>query len=175
MLIMKKVTSLVLTLCLLLSLAGTALAEAQHEANTLVIGYTEFNEKFSPFFSESSFDNDVANIYTGTPLMTSDRMGGIVYNAIEGETVPYNGKDYTYTGIADLSVTRDEAADTTVYTAKLRNDVKFSDGEPLTADDLIFTYYVLLDPSYVGRGHAQQLRYRRPEGVPDADPRGYLR
>ena len=150
MLIMKKVTCLVLTLCLLLSLAGTALAEAQNEASTLVIGYTEFNEKFSPFYSESAFDNDVANIYTGTPLMASDRMGGIIYNAIEGETVPYNGKDYTYTGIADLSVTRDEAADTTVYTAKLRNDIKFSDGEPLTADDLIFTYYVLLDPSYVG-------------------------
>jgi len=150
MVIMKKITSLVLTLCLLLSLAGTALAEAQHEANTLVIGYTEFNEKFSPFYSESGYDSDVANVYTGAPLMVTDRVGGIIYNAIEGETVPYNGKDYTYTGIADLNVTRDEAADTTVYTAKLRNDVKFSDGEPMTADDLIFTYYVLLDPSYVG-------------------------
>ena len=150
MVITRKVISLVLTLCLLLSLAGTALAEAQHEANTLVIGYTEFNEKFSPFYSESGYDNDVANVYTATPLMVTDRVGGIIYNAIEGETVPYNGKDYAYTGIADLSVTRDEAADTTVYTAKLRDDVKFSDGESLSADDLIFTYYVLLDPSYSG-------------------------
>ena len=150
MVITRKVISLVLTLCLLLSLAGTALAEAQHEANTLVIGYTEFNEKFSPFYSESGYDNDVANVYTATPLMVTDRVGGIIYNAIEGETVSYNGKDYAYTGIADLSVTRDEAADTTVYTAKLRDDVKFSDGEPLNADDLIFTYYVLLDPSYSG-------------------------
>jgi peptide/nickel transport system substrate-binding protein len=147
---MKKLTSLVLTLCLLLSIAGTALAEAQHEANTLVIGYTEFNEKFSPFFSETGYDSDVANVYTGAPLMVTDRVGGIIYNGIEGETVPYNGKDYSYTGIADLSVERNEDADTTVYTAKLRNDIKFSDGEPMTADDLIFTYYVLLDPTYSG-------------------------
>ena len=28
--------------------------------------------------------------------------------------------------------------------------MKFSDGEPVTADDVIFTYYTYLDPSYVG-------------------------
>ena len=150
MVIQKKIASLVLAACMLLGLASTALAESQREANTLVIGYTEFNEKFSPFFAESAFDSDVANVYTSTPLMVTDRVGGIVYNAIEGETIPYNGNDHTYYGVADLSVVRDEAADTTVYTAKLRDDVKFSDGVPLTADDLIFTYYVLLDPSYIG-------------------------
>lgn len=146
----RKITALLLVACMLLGLAGTAMAEAPHATDTLVIGYTEFNEKFSPFYAESGYDMDVVNVFTGTPLMVTDRVGGIIYNAIQGETVAYNGTDYTYTGIADLSVVRDEAADTTVYTAKLREDVKFSDGEPLTADDLIFTYYVLLDPSYVG-------------------------
>ena len=153
MIVMKKFASLVLALCMLLTVVGSAMAEAAapaREADTLVIGYTEFNEKFSPFYAESAYDSDVANYYTALPLMVTDRVGGIIYNAIEGETVPYNGKDYTYTGIADLSVVRDETTDTTVYTAKLRNDVKFSDGVPMTADDLIFTYYALLDPSYVG-------------------------
>ena len=28
--------------------------------------------------------------------------------------------------------------------------MKFSDGVPVTADDVIFTYYTYLDPSYVG-------------------------
>ena len=32
-----------------------------------------------------------------------------------------------------------QGEDETVYDIKLRDDVKFSDGEPLTADDLIFT------------------------------------
>ena len=44
----------------------------------------------------------------------------------------------------------DEASDTTKYTAKLREDLVFSDGEPVSADDLIFTYYTFLDPSYSG-------------------------
>lgn len=115
----------------------------------LVVGYDAFSEKFSPFFGDSAYDMDVANI-TGITLMTTDRVGGIIYNAIEGETVPYNGKDYTYTGISDIDVNIDTAADTTTYDIKIRDDVKFSDGEVLNADDIIFSYYVLSDPSYDG-------------------------
>ena len=83
-------------------------------------------------------------------MLTTDRVGGIIYNAIEGETVNYNGTDYLYKGPADTKVEYDEATDTTKYTARLRVGMKFSDGEPVTADDIIFTYYTFLDPSYVG-------------------------
>ncbi len=83
-------------------------------------------------------------------LLTTDRVGGIIPNAIEGETRNYNGTDYLYKGAADTSVVYDEATDTTVYTAKLRVGMMFSDGTPVTADDVIFTYYTYLDPSYVG-------------------------
>lgn len=115
----------------------------------LVIGSLQFSEKFSPFFSETGYDQEIAAM-TSVALLTTDRTGGIVYNAIEGETIPYNGTDYTYTGIADLKVDYNEAADQTVYTWKIRDDVKFSDGETLTADDIIFSYYVFCDPSYNG-------------------------
>ena len=148
----KKLLSLMLALVMLVGMANAALAEAATEArdaNTLVIGYTNFNAKFSDFYAESAYDRDVAN-YAGAPLMVTDRLGGIIYNGIEGETIPYNGTDYYYNGIADLKVVRDETANKTVYTAKLREDIVFSDGTPMTADDLIFTYYVFLDPSYVG-------------------------
>ena len=114
----------------------------------LVVGYAPFSEKFSPFYADTAYDQDVVSMTMVSPL-TTDRQGGIIYNAIEGETVNYNGTDYFYDGIADISV--DQNADgTTTYTMKLRDDVKFSDGEPLTADDIIFTYYVLCDPAYVG-------------------------
>ena len=33
---------------------------------------------------------------------------------------------------------------------KIRDDVKFSDGHVMDADDIIFTYYVLSDPTYTG-------------------------
>ena len=115
----------------------------------LVVAYDSFSQKFSPFFADTDYDQDVADM-TQIGLLTTDRTGGIIYNAIEGETVSYNGTDYLYKGPADVKVEYDEATDTTKYTARLRVGMKFSDGEPITADDIIFTYYTFLDPSYVG-------------------------
>ncbi len=115
----------------------------------LVVAYTEFSNKFSPFFSESGYDADVV-AFTQISLLTTDRVGGIISNAIEGETRNYNGTDYLYKGPADTSVVYDEESDTTKYTAKLRVGMTFSDGVPVTADDVIFSYYTLLDPTYVG-------------------------
>lgn len=112
-----------------------------------VVGYAQFSQKFSPFFAESSYDQDVSSM-TQVSIMTIDRAGNVVYNAIEGETIAYNGTDYTYTGIADLKV--EQKTDTTVYTMKIRDDVKFSDGHVMDADDIIFSYYVLCDNSYSG-------------------------
>jgi peptide/nickel transport system substrate-binding protein len=115
----------------------------------LVVAYNAFSQKFSPFFSDTGYDADVAGM-TQIGLLTTDRVGGIVHNAIEGETREYNGTPYEYKGAANTSVEYDEATDTTKYTAKLRVGMKFSDGTPVTADDIIFTYYTYLDPSYVG-------------------------
>ena len=115
----------------------------------LVVAYNPFSQKFSPFFADTAYDVDVAGM-TQIGMMTTDRVGAIVFNAIEGETRSYNGVDYFYSGPADLTVDYDEASDTTKYTAHLRDDLKFSDGEPVTADDVIFTYYTFLDPSYSG-------------------------
>ena len=114
----------------------------------LVVGYAPFSSKFSPFFSETAYDQDVW-VMTQLGLLTSDRTGAIIYKGIEGETIDYNGTDYTYYGPADLEVT--ENADGTVYyDFTLRDDLKFSDGEPLTIDDVIFSMYVLCDPTYEG-------------------------
>jgi len=123
--------------------------EAPKKDIPLVVAYSEFQGKFSPYFGESAYDMDVAGL-TQLSMMTTDRVGGIVFNAIEGETRNYNGTDYLYTGPADLNVEKDPATDTTKYTVKLREDLKFSDGEPVTADDIIFTYYTYLDPTYSG-------------------------
>ena len=115
----------------------------------LVVAYDAFSQKFSPFFADTGYDQDVVAM-TQVSLLTTDRQGGIVHNAIEGEVVSFNGTDYLYKGPANTSVVYDEATDTTKYTARLRVGMKFADGEPVTADDIIFTYYTFLDPSYVG-------------------------
>ncbi|HOP12189.1 MAG TPA: ABC transporter substrate-binding protein [Oscillospiraceae bacterium] len=149
---LKRIFGIALTavMCLgMLAGCGSALPKTATITTPLVVAYDPFSGKFSPFFADTGYDQDVVSM-TQVGLMTTDRNGGVVYNAIDGETRSYNGTDYTYKGIADLTVTIDEAADTTTYRAKIRDDVLFSDGEKLTADDIIFTYYVLCDPSYVG-------------------------
>lgn len=128
---------------------GENLPTAPTITTPLVVAYNEFSQKFSPFYSDTAYDADVAGM-TQIALLTTDRVGGIIFNAIEGETVAYNGVDYLYKGPADTKVEYDAATDTTKYTARLRVGMKFSDGQPVTADDVIFTYYTYLDPSYVG-------------------------
>ena len=128
--------------------AESAEPASDNSDTPLVVGYSPFSSKFSPFFAETAYDQDVASM-TAISLLTSDRTGAIIYNGIEGETINYNGTDYTYYGPADLVVT--ENADGTVYyDFTMRDDLVFSDGEPVTIDDVIFSMYVLCDPTYDG-------------------------
>ena len=145
---MKKLLALLLALAMVLSL-GMTTAFAEGDDTPLVVATSALSQKFSPFFADTAYDQDVAGL-TQIGMMTTDRVGGIVYNGIEGEVHSYNGTDYTYYGTGDLAVNYDEETDITTYSYKMREDLKFSDGEPVTIDDVIFTYYVYLDPAYNG-------------------------
>lgn len=123
--------------------------KANGEETPLVVGYSPFSEKFSAFYANTVFDQHAQRI-TQTSIGTFDRSGAIVEKAKDGETRSFNGKDYTYKGLSNITTSYDEAADVTTYDIQIRDDVKFSDGEPLTADDIIFTLYVLADSSYDG-------------------------
>lgn len=123
--------------------------EASDGETPLVVGYAQFSAKFSPFFCDSDYDRDATDM-TQIMLIGNDRAGGIIYNGIEGETTSYNGTDYTYYTPSDVDVNIDEATGDTTYTVKIRDDIKFSDGEPMTIDDVIFNMYVLCDTDYDG-------------------------
>ena len=51
----------------------------------LVVGYSNFSSKFSPFFAETAYDQDAAAM-TQIALFPYDRLGQDVYNSIQGET-----------------------------------------------------------------------------------------
>ena len=139
------------------SAESVATSEATSEAaatdtgssdGTLVLADTGFEGKFSPFFAASSADQHVIDL-TNISLLGADRKGEMILKGIEGETREYNGTDYTYYGPADCEVT--ENADGTVtYAINMRDDLVFSDGTPITIDDVIFNLYVYMDPTYDG-------------------------
>jgi len=71
------------------------------------------------------------------PINTSDRWGLTVTNIIYSPLVIVEGDGTTKNALAE-SV--EPAADGLSVTVHLKKDVKWSDGEPFTADDVVFTY-----------------------------------
>jgi|GEM_PF-3484030 len=133
---MKKATRiLALVLCAVMCLGlfvGCGNKGKQNSDTPLVVGYSPFNSKFSPFFSETAYDQDVW-VMTSIGLLSSDRQGSIIMNGIKGETKSYNGTDYTYYGPADCEI-KENTDGTVDYNFKMREDLKFSDGEPITLE-----------------------------------------
>ena len=152
---MKKAIALILSLVMCVSLFTACGKQGSTDdqgtgttAKTLVVGTQNFDGKFSPFFYTNSYENDVMNMVFDALLLT-DREGSVVLKGADGEVRPYNGTDYTYTGVANCDIVENEDG-TVDYNITMKQGIKFSDGEEMTIDDVIFSYYVLLDPTYDG-------------------------
>ena len=162
----KKILALVLALVMVLALcacgnsstpapseetqapAEETQAPAEENTSTLVYATSTFGQKFSPFFYTTAYDEEVVSNFTGD-LLAADRGGAIIHHGIEGETVEYNGTDYTYYGMGDVDIVQNDDGSVD-YNLTMRDDIVFSDGTPATIDDVIFGIYVMADPSYDG-------------------------
>lgn len=145
----RQILAVLLAGAMVASLAsGCGKKEDKANNTPLVIANDAMSEKFSPFFAESVPDVNIVDA-TQIQLVYNDRAGEYIYNGIEGEKKEYNGTEYTYYGPTDLKITENEDG-TVYYDFTLRDDLKFSDGEEVTADDVIFSYYVYSDPTYDG-------------------------
>lgn len=111
--------------------------EVKKKYTTLVLGTSKLNAVFNPFFSTSAYDSEI-NDRVHSVMITNDRLGAPASQLVEYKT-PEEVKDA-------------EGNIQTVYTFKLKEGVVFSDGEPVTADDIMFTYMVYCDPTYDGSG-----------------------
>ncbi|WP_438434319.1 ABC transporter substrate-binding protein [Gorillibacterium sp. sgz500922] len=101
---------------------------AKKRTDTVIVGLTDPSGAFTPYFTQSGYDGNV-NSLLFAPLVTVDNKG-----------VP----------VAALAESWDISPDQLTYTFHLRKDAKFSDGSPLTADDVAFTWTLLHDKAYDG-------------------------
>lgn len=110
-------------------------AKPESKNKTVVVASLEMNGVFSPFFATTGYDMDIVEMVHAA-LIKSDR------------------KAQPEASLADFAIEEVKGADgtvtQTVYTFTLKDGVKFSDGTPVTSDDIIFTYNVLADPAYDG-------------------------
>ncbi len=136
---MKKILALVLCAALCLSMAAGLTGCKSKKTDALVIMSEQLDGLFNPFFSTSAPDGTIVGM-TQIGMLSSKYVNGDVQVAY-GDNEAVVTKDYDITENADGTVT---------YTFVLKNGIKFSDGHPLTMEDVLFNYYVYLDPVYTG-------------------------
>ena len=113
--------------------------ETKKEEEPLVIMTQQLDGIFNPFFVTSEYDQAIVDM-TQLPML-----------AIQTE----NGEQILAWGEDQASVTLDyemknNGDGTCSYYFVLKNGIQFSDGHPLTMEDVLFNYYVYLDPVYSG-------------------------
>ena len=108
--------------------------------DALVLMSEELDGLFNPFFSTTAADGTIVAM-TQISMLTMDYVNGEVEVAF--------GKDEPVVTL-DYESLYDATSDKTTYTFVIKNGIKFSDGVPLTIEDVLFNLYVYLDPVYTG-------------------------
>lgn len=91
-------------------------------------------------------------------ITTSDRFGLMTIKMVYSPLYMYNADGVNYF----LAKSVESSDDNLTYTIHLRDDVKWSDGEPFTADDVVFTFEAMEKEENAGWAYSQ-LVY--PEGA----------
>ena len=137
----KRVISLVLCLALCVGMVSMfAGCKKGGTPDAFVIMTEQLDGLFNPFFSTSAPDGTIV-------AMTQIGMLGSDYDNAKKEVIVAYGDDHAVV-TKDYDIVEDGG--NTVYTFVLKNGIKFSDGHPLTMEDVLFNYYVYLDPVYTG-------------------------
>ncbi|MBQ3017153.1 MAG: hypothetical protein IJD79_10275 [Clostridia bacterium] len=141
----KRIISLILCIVMCFSIVAT-LAGCGKRTDAFVIMSEELDGLFNPFFSTTAADGTIVS-------MTQIGMLSTAIDENENVKVAY-GDDYAVATLAYESKHNPSAGKTgkgqTTYTFVIKNGIKFSDGKPLTIEDVLFNMYVYLDPVYTG-------------------------
>ncbi len=129
------------TVVLFSSCGGNNGGGKTEKPDAFVIMSEDFDGNFNPFFSTTAADGTIVSM-TQIGMLSSQYVDGVV-------KVAYGEDQATVT--KDFEISKfDAAKDETVYTFVLKNGIKYSDGHPLTMEDVLFNLYVYLDPAYTG-------------------------
>lgn len=127
---------------------GKRLETGINDEYTLYLQTSRLEGVFNPFFNPAS-DQDVIDL-VNAPLLTLDSKG----NVVAGDDYPTVALDYSmwYTRDPGTNIVKDkyQQGDYVVYEFILKSGMKFSDGTAITAEDVLFNYYLYLDVAYDG-------------------------
>ena len=117
-----------------------------------------------PAYGDLFIDASIGDASTLLPPLASDAAShaiiGLVYNGL----VKYDG-DLNLVG--DLAESWQVSPDGLTITFKLRHGVKWHDGAPFTAQDVLFTYQVMVDPKTPTAYSGDYLQVKKAEAPDD--------
>ncbi len=114
--------------------------------DAFVIMTEQLDGLFNPFFATSGNDSTIVSM-TQIGMITTGYKNGDV-DVAYGDDEAVVVKDMSIVHNAGTNGKDDKG--TTVYTFVIKNGIQFSDGHPLTIEDVLFNMYVYLDPVYTG-------------------------
>lgn len=117
------------------------------ETRTLQLSTSALDGNFNPFFYTSGNDGSMLSL-TQIGLLTMDEGGNIVCG--ENEACVALDKKITYLNANGEVIPSGDKEGFTDYEFVIKDGIKFSDGEPLTIKDVLFSLYVYLDSAYTG-------------------------
>ncbi len=129
--------------------APTEPANPYESREVLNLATGEMTGQWINGYAEEEGDLFIANLIAPT-IYSHDRNGRELLTAENGYSAKYAGQTFNYATVAGIYEEYDAENDISTYTIKLNPKAKFSNGTQITADDLIYTYYVYCDNSYNG-------------------------
>ncbi len=134
----KRIISMLLVMVMCLTMAFNLASCKDGEKDDLIIMTDALDGLFNPFFSTSAADGTIVSM---------TQIGMLSSKYVDGESIPAYGQDEATVA---LDFEEKQVGEDTVFTFVLKNGIKFSDGQPLTMEDVLFNLYVYLDPVYSG-------------------------
>ena len=135
----KRILSFILCIAMCMGMVSMLSGCGGASKDAFVIMTEQLDGLFNPFYYTSAPDGTIVS-------MTQISMLGAKYE--NGEVQVAYGEDEAVV-VKDYEIVENDD-DTTTYNFVLKNGIKFSDGQPLTMEDVLFNYYVYLDPVYTG-------------------------
>ncbi len=142
----KRILSMLLAVAMLMSMAAMLSGcnkggSTGSKSDAFVIMTDALDGLFNPFYSTSQGDGTIVGMtqisLIGARYDNAQKSIAVAY----GENEPVVALNYEIVNNGD---------DTYSYYFVLKNGIKFSDGHPLTMEDVLFNFYTYLDPVYTG-------------------------
>ena len=145
----NRIISLILCISMMLGITSVLSSCGGSGDQAFVIMTDTLDGLFDPFYSTSASDGTIVSM-TQIGMLTSDTDANGDASVAFGPGYSVVTLDYSSEYDSTATSENPDKQGVTTYTFVIKNGLKYSDGDALTIEDVLFNLYVYLDPVYTG-------------------------